>query len=261
MDLPELRRLFFAAPSLEVLDKMYRQLSKHTHPDLTGTDGQDFMQLRQVYEAARLQLLSPKGPAELGGAAVANANAQADSQRSPEAATMPGARAPWRQSGFDPWAALAHLGFAPPLAERACVYLLLQRFHTAGLAKRKVRSQASLKKRNEQIINGLYYWAETYQPNLVLLLSDYLEETVEAFRPTAYAQAVSTCRRHLEEGLGHFWRYQEEARQVSAQLARRSFENTIDTTEVYHLENLAPAALASWLLKELELPALGLSRS
>lgn len=240
MDEAELRRRFAGVANEDALDRMYRVLSKHTHPDLTGKDGQDFVRLGQLYHEAKASL-----------------RARDLEERCPVTEAAP--LRPWQEADFDPQAVLLEMGYPALPEDRAGLYLALYRYHTAGLAKRRLRQQASLKRRNDQIINTVYYWAERYDQTFVPLFTTYIEGLVDAFKPTAFLKAGSDSRRHLEDGLAHFIRYQDEGRPVAASLARRSLDNAVDTIAVYRLERDAVRDLALWLLTELELPSLRLT--
>jgi hypothetical protein len=239
MDEAEVRRRFTNLSTEDALDRMYRVLCKHTHPDVRGGDGNDFVLLGKIYHEVKRRWREA---------------------RVPEAAPIdPKHPNPWQTKEFDPLAIIREMGYTTLLADRGYVYLALYRYHSAGLANRRLRQQTSLKRRNEQIINTVYYWAERYDPSLVPLFHAYVEGLVDGFKPTAFLKAGNDSRRHLEEGLAHFIRFQEEGRLVAASLARRSLENAVDTIEVYRLERDTVRDLALWFLAELELPTLKLA--
>lgn len=253
MDERELVRRFNQTSTEAELDKLYRTLSKHTHPDLTGKDGEDFRVLTSHYRSAKERFRS----GDPSGEENPQTPAQNQSPQQTSASTTTAAQN--KQPEFDPRAILRELGYRTELGSRASLYLSLYRYQAAGLSNRKVRQQASLRRRNDLIIQTVYHWAQAYSPAFGQIFSRYVEGVLDGMRPTAFLKAGTESRRHLEEGLGHFIRYQEEGKPVTAGLARRSLENAIDTIEVYHLDNDAVRDFSAWLLAELDLPPLKLN--
>lgn len=252
MDERELVRRFGLAATEAELDRLYRILSKHTHPDLTGKDGEDFRVLTGHYRSAKERFRASEPLSQIAGGGHGTGTAPSSSA---EATIVE----PWQDPDFDPRALLRELGYRTELGGRASLYLSLYRYQAAGLTNRRIRQQVSLRRRNELIIQTVYYWANVYAPAFRPVFASYVNGVLDGMRPTAVLKAGTESRRHLEEGLGHFIRYQEEGKPVTAGLARRSLDNAIDTIDVYHLDNDALKDFAAWLLAELELPPLKLN--
>jgi len=238
MDAESIRQELSAAADNTELDKIYRRLSKHTHPDLAGGSGEDFLVLQQEFEAAGRKLQAPMDSQQTAG------HVRTSSAYPGETGT------------FDPLALFADMGYATPANPRTALYLCLYRYHTANLGSHKIRSNQSLRKRNILILRTLLWWAREYDPLFHDMFLHYDQVQAEVLKPTAYLKAASDARKFLQEGFDSFMRYQEDGRLGMASIARNRLETAIDCIDVYKLSADGLGEFANWLLQELSKPCL-----
>ncbi|MBN2051690.1 MAG: hypothetical protein JW760_14665 [Spirochaetales bacterium] len=206
--------------SAEELDHLYRYLSKQTHPDLTGSDGEAFIKLREIFLQVR---------------------AQAEEGR--------------RTSVFNPLKIIREAGFPDNLPPRENLYAVLMRFFRSGLHHRKLRDNPSFFRRMEELLQALRYWSSIYSPPLITLVEEYLGQSTVYMSTTKQFKDFSFSRKLFLQGTDLFFRYQASGRDTARALAEEKL-----TLAVIIMEKTAGSAhpavpFGRWFLKELDKPA------
>ena len=111
----------------EELTRVFRYLSKKTHPDLVGGDGETFIRLRATYNRAKEKSRREK-PTE-----------------------------------FDPYLFIREAGFSGKSSPRLCLYISLKIFFTLGMHNYK-RRQVGGAGRNQRLILSIFHWGRLYDP-------------------------------------------------------------------------------------------------
>lgn len=209
--------------SAEELDHLYRHLSKQTHPDLTGSDGEAFIRLRETYLKAREHL----------GA-------------SPATGPPP----------FDPFRVIREAGFEAVPAPRINLYIVLRRFFQTGLHLRKIRNNPAALRRAAEILQAIGFWAERYSPPAADIVNGYLDHGADFMNTTKQFKDYSFGRRLFIQGADLFFRYQANGKALTASLAKEKLNLSAVIIERSAGADHPTASFARWFLDELEKPPL-----
>ena len=201
------------------LDRIFKLLCKHTHPDLTGKDGSEFIRLGEAYKLAKRRL---GGPAP--------------------------------QVDFDPRRIIDESGFAGELTPRGALFLSLYRWLASGLHSHRIRTSAVLKERNTLIIRTSLYWAERYDPLFADIFISFNRNLFTGMRASEELKVDRQAKRLLVSGLAWFLRFQDTGRPAAAQLARDRLAYARLLLGSERSRRAAGRDLCVWLLGELENP-------
>ena len=207
--------------SADELDHLYRYLSKKTHPDLTGNDGEAFIRLRETYLRAREQLHLP------------------GSQNAPP---------------FDPFRIIAELGFEAVPAPRINLYILLRRFFQAGFHNRKIRNRSSSLRRAAEILEAIGYWSDRYSPQLKSIINGYLDRGADFMNTTKQFRDFSFGRRLFIQGTDLFFRFQSSGKEGTRSLAEEKLTLSAVILRKTTGGGHPLTAFGQWFLEELEKP-------
>lgn len=205
--------------SLQELDRFYRLLSKRCHPDATGRgSGDDFIELRKVYEAA--------------------------------ARLLTGAQAPQ----FDPLQLVRESGYDGSLPPRGCLYIGLQAFFSSGMHNYRIRAMNGLKRRNSTILRTIFHWSSLYDADFTHLFSAYSRHTLQFLSTTWEIKNYNYAKRLFLDGVRGFFNYQHSGRTGTAEVARDKFSWCVYTLRrVLKIEH-PMGRLAEWFAAELDKP-------
>ncbi len=205
--------------SAEELDHLYRYLSKRTHPDLTGNDGEAFIRLRETYLQVKNRLEST-GPKE--------------------------------KMHFDPFRIITEAGFPAAQAPRINLYIVLKRFFQAGFYNRKIRKNPSSIRRAAEVLEAIRYWSDRYTPLLYEIIEGYLEQGVDFMSTTKQFRDYSFGRRLFLQGADLFFRYQSTGKEGARSLAEEKLCLAAVIVEKTAGKNHAVGSFSRWFLEELE---------
>ncbi len=207
------------------LERIYRTLIKRTHPDRLGDDGRLFLYFREEFERYREQWSVLRRRETL-------------------------------RSQFDPRAFLVELGLSSDLAPRPALYAALYRFQSLGLAVWRVRSRATLRKRNAAVIRSVLYWAYEYDAAFVSIFQGFLMHQGNFTLTERHAMVYSPVRRVVLRGLDGVIRYQDRAHPATAEIARDriNYALAISAGRGRDAPFAALHAFGRWLLHELDYP-------
>ncbi len=224
--------------SLRELDRFYRMLSKRCHPDATGSGtGEDFIELRKVYEQAVAKILV--GVQEVQGAPAAS-----------QPQTTPTARPPQ----FDPLQLVRESGYDHTMPPRGCLYIALRAFFTSGMHNYRIRAMHGLKRRNSTILRTIFHWSRLYDSDFTHLFSAYSRHTLQFLSTTWEIKNYNYAKQLFLDGVRGFFNYQHSGRKGTAEVARDKFSWCAYTLQrVIKIEHpMAP--LAEWFAAELDKP-------
>lgn len=208
--------------SLHELERFYRLLSKRCHPDATGSGtGDDFIELRKVYEEAAARLLVGAQP------------------QNPQ---------------FDPLQLVRESGYDRRLPPRGCLYIGLQAFFSSGMHNYRIRAMDGLKRRNSTILRTIFHWSRLYGDDFTHLFSAYSRHTLQFLSTTWEIKNFNYAKRLFLDGVRGFFNYQHNGRRGTAEVARDKFSWCAYTLRrVLKIEHpMAP--LAEWFAAELDKP-------
>jgi hypothetical protein len=205
------------------LDRLFRVLSKQTHPDLGGGDGEAFIRLREAYETAKYRLRGDPAAASgvTHGARTAAAGnrpatgaggngAAAAQQRSPEPRPVP----------FDPHAIIAEAGWPEVHDPRGSLYIALRWFFSMGMQNYRIRTMKSLRKRNRRIVRTIFHWARAYHPGFVPIFAAYHRNRIQYLSTTWEIKNYNYAKRLFLDGVSGFFNYQFSGRWGTIDVAR-----------------------------------------
>lgn len=237
--------------SLRELDHFYRLLSKRCHPDATGGTGEEFIELRQVYEQETARLLV--------GAQTAPPLHQASEQPHPtshqqhQSSNRPG-QGPQKPEPFDPRQLVREAGFDLRLPPRGCLYVGLQAFFSSGMYNYRIRAMHGLKRRNTAIFRTIFHWSRLYDPDFAALFSAYSRYPLQSLSTTQQIKNFSYAKRLFLDGINGFFNYQHSGRSGTAEVTRDKFSWCAYTVRRVIKIDHPMAALAEWFSAELDKP-------
>ena len=231
--------------SLRELDHFYRLLSKRCHPDATGGTGEEFIELRQVYEQETARLLvggqtaAPQPPPQQHHAS--------DQQGSHQ-------QGPPKPEPFDPQQLVREAGFDLRLPPRGCLYVGLQAFFSSGMYNYRIRAMHGLKRRNTTILRTIFHWSRLYDPDFAALFSAYSRHPLQSLSTTQQIKNFSYAKRLFLDGITGFFNYQHSGRSGTAAVSRDKFAWCSYTIRRVIKIDHPMAALAEWFSAELDKP-------
>ncbi len=199
--------------------RIYRQLCKQTHPDLSGLSADAFVAVQEAFAEALVR--------------VRNRSAG--------------------ERDLDPYAVIRDSGYPDTIPERPCFLIALMRYTNLGLYSYRIRRNPHLQRRSAQIVASVEHWARVYDPPLVPLFRAFDETQLRPLASTAEMQRYHRARRVLLDGLHTFFQFQRLGRQTTGQIAAERLRYAVTL-----LETLAPQertlGLARRLVVELGYP-------
>jgi len=231
--------------SLRELDHFYRLLSKRCHPDATGGTGEEFIELRQVYEQETARLLvggqtaAPQPPPQQHHAS--------DQQGSHQ-------QGPPKPEPFDPQQLVREAGFDLRLPPRGCLYVGLQAFFSSGMYNYRIRAMHGLKRRNTTILRTIFHWSRLYDPDFAALFSTYSRHPLQSLSSTQQIKNFSYAKRLFLDGITGFFNYQHSGRSGTAAVSLDKFAWCSYTIRRVIKIDHPMAALAEWFSTELDKP-------
>lgn len=234
--------------SRQELDHLFRLLSKRSHPDATGGDGNDFIELRRIYERARARLHDAGGGKQVFAATYSRNTGTAASPGPPPAA------APSAHTAFDPGRIIREAGYNDSLSSRGCLFLSLQAFFNLGMYNYRVRSTRGLQRRNAEVLRTISYWGEIYDPRFLTIFTAYSSRTLQSLSTTWEIKNFNYAKRLFLEGVTGFFNYQVSGRSGTAEIARDKFTWCSYTLKKVVKESHPMDPMAEWFLRELDQP-------
>ena len=231
--------------SRQELDHLFRLLSKRSHPDATGGSGEEFIELRRVYERARTRL-GDTGPEFL--------NLKRQPLRRSDTAIRTGSRQEAAAAVFDPSRIIREEGYDESLSSRGCLFLSLKVFFNLGLYNHRVRSLRGLQRRNADILRTIDYWARIYDPAVAAIFNDYSGRTFQSLSTTWEIKNFNYAKRLFLDGVAGFFNYQVSGRTGTAEVARDKFTWCSYTLRKVIRNSHPMTPMAEWFLRELEAP-------
>lgn len=210
--------------TLSELKTLYRILSKFTHPDMTGGDGERFIRLKEAYEAAlRRKDLKGRGPLFL-------------EDRTPEEVVR-------------------ECGYTGEISPRLGLYLSLYRYLTLGLHSYRIRHNPALHERNERVLRAIRHWATVYDPSFLSTFETMMEQYLPGITTMKHLRWYLSGRKSFFTALRLFLKYQETGRTSTGRVARDRSLWVI--TMGGRIPGLDPyVRMSRWLLDELAKPPL-----
>jgi hypothetical protein len=153
--------------SEDELKKIYRKHCKRTHPDLTGSDGREFIKIQKEYKEALVVL------ARLH-----------------------------KHGHFD-----GPVSSSTLLSPSMALYASLHHYTTAGLHSARVRLKASLKTRNKQIIREVIECAGHYDPDFIPIFTAYNRIFIPKFLEREMRKRLHEASWLFRAGLNAFFDY------------------------------------------------------
>ncbi len=248
------------------LDHLFRLLSKRSHPDATGGNGEDFIELRRIYERACARLgaapLNDPSPVEVRSSTVDEEVFSSSSQgpsgirtSSSSWSSPPGlSRGTGTKSGFDPSRIVREAGFDESLSSRGCLFLSLRAFFNLGMYNHRIRSLRGLQRRNAEILYTILYWGKIYSPRFVPVFTDYSSRTFQSLSTTWEIKNFNYAKRLFLDGVTGFFNYQVSGRTGTAEVARDKFTWCSYTLRKVIKDSHPMAPMAEWFLEELDSP-------
>lgn len=211
------------------LERVYRRLILHVHPDHRDGDGDLFLYLQEQFSNLR------------------------EEHRRRRSITL-------LEAGLDPHEIARDLGFTRPLSPRESLYLALYRFRNLGLTSWRVRVRPALRKRNSRVIRTVLYWGRRYDEesaNTVLFVAAFqafLRYPGRFLLGEKQAALYFLVRRTMLRGLDWLLLYQEKGRPATATIAGDTLRYALRLSEPHKNERpfLALMEVARWMLGELE---------
>jgi hypothetical protein len=219
-----LQRLRATPPgSAEELDRIHRRLLRETHPDRSGGDASTFLYLQEQIARYRLEW------------EVAHARHTLETK-------------------VDRHVLLEELGLSPELPPRAALLAALYRFRALGLFSWRLRSRASLRKRNGRVLHTVLGWAYEYDPEFVPVFYRFLASQANVPISEGQAPLHIAVRRMILKGLDGLIRYQDLQREATAAIARDTLLYAIRISpQRPGREGFADLHdFARWILRELD---------
>ncbi|MCF7948086.1 MAG: hypothetical protein K9L57_06235 [Spirochaetaceae bacterium] len=241
--------------SLRELDHFYRLLSKRCHPDATGGTGEEFIELRQVYEQETARLL-------VGAQAAApQPQHQSSDQSQHQSSDQPQANQQGSEQHetpepepFDPRQLVREAGFDLRLPPRGCLYVGLQAFFSSGMYNYRIRAMHGLKRRNTTILRTIFHWSRLYDPDFAALFSAYSRHPLQSLSTTQQIKNFSYAKRLFLDGITGFFNYQHSGRSGTAAVSRDKFAWCSYTIRRVIKIDHPMAALAEWFSAEVDKP-------
>jgi hypothetical protein len=218
--------------SEEELDRLFRVLSKQTHPDLGGGDGEAFIRLREAYETAKYRLHSGNDNPFSGGSGAQAANSASAAHGGPASGTASrgsrGTTGTARQPGnvrqrpvpFDPHAIIAEAGYPEVRDPRGSLYIALRWFFSKGMQNYRIRAMKGLRKRNRRIVRTIFHWARIYHPGFVPVFAAYHRNRFQYLSTTWEIKNYNYAKRLFLDGVSGFFNYQFSGRRGTIEVAR-----------------------------------------
>lgn len=208
------------AISADELKRIYHELCKVTHPDLSKNDHSLFQKLQQEYEEAKqalehvqdfFRILQPQE----GGLAAETVRID----------TL-----------------------------RKGLYDSLEHYTAAGLHSNRIRLNPVLKLRNRLLIQDVLYWAKLYAPEFVTIFIDYNKLFIQDYASWKANELLKRGRRFLLRGFHSCFDFEKNNLKRSFQLACSWLKDAIDIFRLASHSAMARShlALAVWLLTDLE---------
>jgi hypothetical protein len=243
------------------LDRLYRNLSKETHPDLNGGDGKPFIELREAYlqikqllrqeSGARAQSGPRQGAGTTGGPAAEAQSAAAQAAESKAAAAQ--------AQAFDPYRVICECGYSDTLDLRSALYVLLSRYYALGLYSFRMRQSGHASTRHELIRQSIRYWADLYDPSFREVFEaydrdDHVPVTDMSYRDRIYA------RRCFLQCFDWFLKFQDHGRESAREIFRERAEWARMVLRRHRHDEHAGVMdrFVAWLLLEVEKPSVRL---
>jgi hypothetical protein len=201
------------------LAAIYRFLCKHTHPDTTGGDSSAFLKVRETYAKALSRFDAP--------------------------GTIAGE--------FDPYEIPRQIEYYGLNAPRNCLFACLSFYMVLGLQSFKIRSNPSLKERNNKVMRSVTYWADLYDPRFVKIFLEFNRQVIQPMASTMDMKNYTYAKRAFYSGLEWFFLYQETERESCRKIARDKLSASVFTMEKFVRRNDPIVPFARWLLAELDL--------
>ncbi len=229
----------------EELDRLFRALSKQTHPDLGGGDGEAFIRLREAYETAKARLRGEPVP-DFGGAA---ATGTADR---PGSAYAQGVRS--RPQPFNPHAIIAEAGYPEVRDPRGSLYIALRWFFSKGMQNYRIRTMKGLRKRNRRIVRTIFHWGRVYHPGFVRIFAAYHRNRFQYLSTTWEIKNYNYAKRLFLDGVSGFFNYQFTGRRGTIEVAKDKLDLSSRILSRCLGEQHPLRQLCGWFLLEAEKP-------
>jgi len=228
------------------LDHLFRLLSKRSHPDTAGGSGDEFIQLRRIYESAR---------SRMGGNIPDMASVpRSQFRRTGSSFISPEVHTAERSSTFDPDRIIREAGYDETLSSRGCLFLSLRVFFNLGMYNYRIRSISGLQRRNAAVLDTILYWARIYNPGFADIFSAYCSLTVQSLSTTWEIKNFNYARRLFLDGVTGFFNYQVSGRTGTAEVAREKFTWCVYTLDKVIKDTHPMGPLAEWFTEELDAP-------
>lgn len=204
------------------LKKVYRQLCKETHPDLTKSDGLEFQNLQQEYELARKCLKELR---------------QAIKSRKKDSQII-----------------ITYEQIEKKFFESLKYYTI------SGLHSAKLRRKPELKVRNSAILKEVLYWANLYDPDFYNLFLEYNRVYFRVFKDVKKEQKFYLGRKLFLQGLRHFFDYYENRLQGTYNTTLRCFHDSFSILRFTSADHptLVIMKFIQWLIAKLDMLSKGI---
>lgn len=111
------------------------------------------------------------------------------------------------------------MGYPRSEDARRNLWIALQRFFSVGLHRHRIASSESLRKRNDEIVRTILYWADLNDEAFVPVFADFVRGCGDFTITSHTAREYYLTRKTLMRGIGWFLRYQETGRSATCEIA------------------------------------------
>lgn len=204
------------------VDRVYRRLMKHVHPDVVTGNAETFRYARTAFARFRDRIDSDAQVARLA-----------------------------RET--DIVAPLRDIGLDPRIGPRAALYAVLYRFHALGLTSWRVRTRPELRRRNVRLIRSIVYWGYRYDPAFVPIFERFLRNYGQFRIAERRSKTYFMLRRVLLRGIDWCIRYHDRGRPATAEIARDTLGYVLLVAPPYARDDAFRALqdVAAWLREDL----------
>ncbi|MBN1524981.1 MAG: hypothetical protein JW904_10880 [Spirochaetales bacterium] len=204
--------------SPENLKKLYRHLSKLSHPDIKKEDSAEFIQLTDEYEEAMSNLERIKSYLMQRGPAGDVLDAE-DIQR--------------------------------------MFFSSLRHYLAAGMNSQRMRIRADVRKRNDLILREIVYWAKLYDPAFIPVFLNYNKTYLRRFTEWKKRDEIMRAKKLFYFGFHDTIKYEENRSRRALAAAQTNLKECLEILAMHSSNPFAKAMqdCAAWFLIRLDLLA------
>lgn len=211
------------------LKKLYRMLSKQTHPDINGGSTEEFKKMCMVISEAQKRLEGSDSIAAGTGS-------------------------------FDPVRVFADAGYNGPYVARPCLYKALHRYYHLDIHTYRIRANPKLLQRNELVVKTILYWGRLYDPDFCQIFTTYHQTNVFFSIASKQPGKYSQVKNLFYAGFMNFLYYQSgKYSEFKMKYSRELLHSARNTLTAQVSPSHPFLCIIDWLVNELEKPCLNIT--